>query len=242
MMFIRGIAACFLILLSAAVADAGDHRIRGRIVDADGNGVPDIGVAGAWTKTTDGLTPLEGVQTDDDGRFLIVRKAESNGVLLIAFDEDGHRGALIEISRDKLAEEVSATLYDCATVKGRLGVAGTKFYPSGARVWMSTARPSTAILRIEPESGDFEFRLPPGAYELTAHGPGLTPERRSFRLDAMKTQSLGKLELSKHEGRVATGALAPAIRYAEASPSVVDALRQHHFPRRLTLCYFWASR
>ena len=243
MRVIQGIVASLVLVFAASHAAAGEHHIQGRIVDGDGNGVANIGVASAWTKTAKGLVPLEGVETDSEGRFSILREADARGVLLLALDSDGRRGALIEISRKRLAEEATITLRDCVTVKGSLQVGGTEFYPAGAVVWMSAGSPSTPVLRIEPDKSKFECRLPPGSYELTAQGSGLTPVRKSVPLHAInQPKDFGKLVLPKHRGRVATGALAPPIVYAEASYFVLDSLRRYHFPRKLTLCYFWASR
>lgn len=224
-------------------AQAGEQWVQGRIVDADGKAAPGVRVASAWTKGPSGLEALGGVETDAEGRFTILRRAGPTGLHLLAFDAEGARGAYIEVGADTLGQPVSASLQRCIPVKGDLLVAGESYYPGGAAVWLGPPRQAAPLLRVEPDRSKFSFALPPGPWEIVIQGIRTTPKRHSLPLKATDTeQDIGTIALVKHKGRVEPGALAPPIRYAEASPGVLAAMRRSHFPQRLTLYYFWASR
>ncbi|MDJ0975113.1 MAG: carboxypeptidase-like regulatory domain-containing protein [Planctomycetota bacterium] len=242
-MWKRALIALLLVLWPIGEATAGSRTVRGRILDAEGKPVAGVIVASAWTVSAEGARPIQGVTTDARGRFALYREIGSHPLSLLALDPKGESGALISIRSTDVSLEHEATLVPCLVVEGKLSTEGGKYYPAVASAWVAPAATRAPLLRLEPTKGKYTFWLPPGGYELTAQALGQASVRVAVTLRAGEPKrTLEEIDLPDREGRIREGGIAPPIVYGEATASAARALEGEHFPRRWTLCFFWAHR
>ena len=234
---------CLLALFLWALprsAQAEQPTLRGRVVDAEGRGVPAIEIATAWTVSTTEARPLRGVRTDAEGRFSLPIPRTGSAIAVVAYDASRARGAFVAVDPSSFGKELSLPLAPTVRATGDLTSSEGKFYPAGGVCFVALAASRNFAIRLEPTKGTYAVPLPPGAYRLEAMAPGREPGSIEFAVVGGKpTLALGTLDLKDRDTGALRGELAAPLRVKESHPVLDAALVAGHFPDRWTLFYFW---
>lgn len=291
MLFRAGVLVALALWCGAGSGDESSRTVRGRVADQHGAPIANADVGTYWNANGVSFNEVkrfeasggddrvfeqnEGhmqpwgrqpVSTNAAGRFAIeVGRRDSK---LLIMDEQREHGALVMFDSPSAPEELTVTLKPLSRLQGRVVVAATGQPATSTTVvvrvpWNKmTPLATLRLAACSSRRSVFDFRLPPGEYQLeafghepeghqlvplqpvtlTAEGPQtplvlrLVPEAlQPLQVRARQAAETGKwIDLKKRYGQPAPG------WHAEAARGISTDARLAEFRGRWVLVYLWS--
>jgi thiol-disulfide isomerase/thioredoxin len=191
-------------------------EISGRVIDEQGNGVPDVRVARVWSVEQSSWRAKHGdeasARTGEDGSFtLTLEVAGERSVAIMAMDAHAARGATAETVSDPLVLKLRPLSHVRAAVVSK---ATRNSLPIVWSLHLSESGPRIADGRAE--NGRLDFPLPRGRYYLAIESEG--HQTSVVRLSVgRRGAELGAVALSPALLAQLHGDLAPEIHVTSVS-------------------------
>jgi len=191
----------FLVLACGLAATAGEVKVAGRVVDAEGKPVAGAEVASSWYAGGDGqMSPYQAAKTDGDGRFTAkVNIYMDRDVEMMAMDAGRKAGGLAVVR----AKEPNAALEIRLRPTVRLHARFESKTLGKPLLWLNTmvrpAKGNGVIAQGQSTKAECSFLLPPGDYVVSTYGSDVKQADRPVALEADRPDlDLGTIDLAAH--------------------------------------------
>ena len=160
-----------LVLSAPLMAQEGDVKIKGRVVDSDGRPVAGATVGSMWHASAgtkqDAFTPAV---ADDDGRFTAKVSLYGRDVALMAIDAGRTKGGIVVIPAADAKREVEIRLAPLTHVHGKFKSADLGRAIPWTNVYINLLPGKIRLLQNSSEAAEFSLLLPQGEYDMNAYG------------------------------------------------------------------------
>jgi len=223
------------ILLLVAIGAAAQEKvsIKGKVLDEDGAPVKGATVATMW----DHDHPLEGVETDAEGRFDLPADYYGRGsVGVIVMDKERKRGATSIFSAASFGKERELTIEKLARVSGKFSCKELGTPPPWTNVYVMAQPGDARVAQCDSREAMFSFLLPPGDYKLNMYGSDVNGRDEDILLEEDK--DFGTIDLAATNLAKLYGKPAPKI-HVTAARGVKPEVQFGDYKGRYLLVEFW---
>ena len=204
-------------LLLAGLVRAEGFTVSGKVMDERGQPVPGIELGTHWEINADDAFTTEGVETDEQGAFVLELGRFRPPVFVLALDLEGKRAGLLTIDSEEaleqqhevvLAPTVQVTASFSSPAKEGQATWVSAVFIVGGRARLVSTNTTTAAISLP---------LPPGAYKLWLHGRDVRDLARDVTVPAgTEAHDVGSIELQPTIIAEHVGKAPPAWNVTEA--------------------------
>jgi thiol-disulfide isomerase/thioredoxin len=201
--------ACLFLLAAAAVAQESAVKVKGRVLDGDGNPMKGVDVASYWSVSEeDGKqVGLGNSTTDEAGRFSAKINFYGRDAALMAIDPVRKVGGIVLVPVAKAKQEFEIRTSPLVRVHGRFDSENLGTAPAWTNVYINLMPGRIRVVQNSSRQARFSLLLPPGEYDMNAYGTKVQGIHKSLTLSAgeserdMGTINLPATFLAIHEGK-----------------------------------------
>lgn len=205
---IVGIALIFLVA-GPSHAQESAVKVKGRVLDRDGNPIEGVNVASMWGVREKGgkQTGFSGVTTDAEGRFTVKLDFYGRDAALMAIDFDRKVGGSTVVPVADAKREFEIRVAPLVRVHGKLASKDLEKALSWTNVYINLLPGKIRLIQNSSRQGEFSMLLPPGEYDMNAYGADVKGIHKTLTLRAeepdldLGTVDLPATFLALHKGK-----------------------------------------
>ncbi len=231
-------ALLVVLVLPFALQAQEQQKITGKVLDAEGKPVVGAEVATFWVADSGKMQPLNGVQTDKEGKFTLADPSFGFAQALLALDKDRKTGGLVVLEPKADAKEVEIKLGPLVKLHGDFFSKELNKKPAFTNVMIWTG-PNVRVAQCSSQKAEFAFLLPPGTYKFTGYGSDVQNVNKELTLSAdtpdldLKRLDMEATIIARHVGKAP-----PAWKVTDARGAKPD-VKLSDYKGKWVLIEFW---